>query len=162
MKNLEGGLTFAEYMEKSNEDERNSQVIAYDNTKLSEKCKKDILKISEIVNVIVFSDTYCPDCTVTLPFIKKMQELNSNIKVKIYPLRGNEELLQNYVGQARIPTVITFNKDWLPKGAYVEIPKALTAKIARMKVEIQKETIGAYRSGKYNELVEEELLDLIR
>ena len=68
MKNLEGGLSFAEYIEKSKEDERNSQIAAYDNTKISEECKKDILNISEPVNVIIFSAAHCPDCTVTLPF----------------------------------------------------------------------------------------------
>jgi hypothetical protein len=162
MMNLEGGLSFAEYMNKSNEDQKNIQIAAYDNTFLSEGCKEDILNIAKPVNVVVFSRADCPDCTVTIPFIQKMQEINSNIKTKIYPLKGNEKLLEEYVGVARIPTVITFNEDWSPKGAYVEIPKAITAKITGKPVEYQKKTIGEYRAGKFNELVEAELLILMK
>ena len=61
----------------------------------------------------------------------------------------------------RIPTIITFDSEMNPKGAYVEFPKKLLEKMIPLKIEEKKNLVNDYRQGKYNSIIEEELLDII-
>jgi len=48
-----------------------------------------------------------------------------------------------------------------PKGAYVETPKALRDKMIGLNNEEKKSLVVDYRAGKYNDLVEKDLLEII-
>lgn len=161
MINLPVGLSFEQYLQKASEEQRIAQEKAYESTVLSRKASEKIKGIKDTVNVVIFSEGYCPDCIVTLPFIKRMEELNSNIKVNILPLKGNEEMLKEFVGTARIPTVLTFDSKMDPKGAYVEVPQVLSEKMNSLNNEEKKELIREYREGKYNHLIEDQLSNII-
>ncbi len=47
------------------------------------------------------------------------------------------------------------------KGAYVEFPKKLIGKMIPLKIEEKKILVDDYRQGKYNSIIEEELLDIL-
>lgn len=162
MIDLSKGLDFQGYLNKNSEDENTKLLEVYNNTKLSKEAEETIKNLKEKVNVVVFSEGYCPDCVVTLPYVKKMQELNDNIKVFYFGRQGNSELLEAMTGTARIPTVITFTEDMKPKGAYIEAPQEVAEKLARASSDKQKEIIREYRQGKYNDLIEKELLSIIK
>jgi thiol-disulfide isomerase/thioredoxin len=162
MIDLSKGLTFEQYLSKNSEEERNKVLEAYEKTELSKEAVDEVKAISEKVNVVVFSEGYCPDCVVTLPFIKRMANLNDNIKVYMYGMKGNKELLEQYTGTARIPTVMTFTKAMEPKGAYIEVPKVIAEKMAKLPSEKQRQLVLEYRQGMHNKLVEKELLEIIK
>lgn len=162
MIDLSKGLDFEGYLNKNTDEQKANLLKAYESIKLSKEGEKAVKSIDKNVNVVVFSEGYCPDCVVTLPYVKKMQELNSNIKVFYYGMQGNKELLEAYTGTARIPTVMTFTEEMEPKGAYVEVPQSLSEKIAKLPIDNQKELINEYRQGKYNDLIEKELLEIIK
>jgi hypothetical protein len=162
MIDLSKGLTFEQYLNKNSEEERNKVLEAYEKTELSKEAVDEIKAISKKINVVVFSEGYCPDCVVTLPFIKRMENLNDNIKVYLFGMKGNKELLEQYTGTARIPTVMTFTEEMEPKGAYIEVPKVIAEKMAKLPSEKQKELVLEYRQGMHNELVERELLEIIK
>jgi len=48
-----------------------------------------------------------------------------------------------------------------PKGAYVEMPKELFKKLPVISNDERKVLVAEYRSGKYNDLIEKDLLDII-
>lgn len=154
-------LTFEDYLEKQQEKYGDVQNKAYENTSLSDSTKNNILNLNETIHVAVFSEGFCPDCIVTIPFIQRLKEENSNLKVHIFPRTGFEDFLTEAVGDSRIPTVITFDSSMAPKGAYVEMPKELSSKMASLTMDEKKSLISEYRSGKYNDLIEKNLLDII-
>jgi thiol-disulfide isomerase/thioredoxin len=162
MIDLSKALDFDGYLNKNNEEERQNLVEAYEKTVLSNKIVDAVKALDKEVNIVVFSEGYCPDCIVTLPFVKRMQNLNENLKVYYLGMKGNKELLEEYTGTSRIPTVMTFTKDMEPKGVYIEVPKVIAEKMAKMPSDKQRELVLEYREGKYNELIEEELLEIIK
>jgi thiol-disulfide isomerase/thioredoxin len=162
MIDLSNALDFEGYLNKNNEEEREKLIEAYEKTQLSIEAVNAVRAINKKVNIVVFSEGYCPDCIVTLPFIKRMQNLNENLKVYYFGMKGNKELLEEYTGTSRIPTVMTFTEDMDPKGAYIEVPKVIAEKMARVSSDKQKELVHEYRQGKYSELIEAELLEIIR
>lgn len=159
---LSRGLDFNGYLNKNSEEEREKLVNNLEKIKLSKEVEEEVKSINKAVNVVVFSEGYCPDCIATLPFVKKMQETNEKIKVFYYGMKGNEELLEEYTGTARIPTVMTFTENMEPKGAYVEVPAELSEKMAKLPRDKQKELVTEYRQGKYNNLIEKEILRLLK
>jgi thiol-disulfide isomerase/thioredoxin len=162
MIDLSNALDFDGYLNKNNEEERQNLVEAYEKTVLSNKIVDAVKAIDKEVNIVVFSEGYCPDCIVTLPFVKRMQNLNENLKVYYLGMKGNKELLEEYTGTSRIPTVMTFTKDMEPKGVYIEVPKVIAEKMAKVPSDKQRELVLEFRQGKYNELIEEELLEIIK
>lgn len=159
---LSSGLDFKDYLNKNSEEERERLVKNIDKIKLSKEALEEVKEIKATVNVVVFSEGYCPDCIATLPFVEKLKEANDKIKVLYYGMKGNEGLLKEYTGTSRIPTVMTFTENMEPKGAYVEVPAELSEKMARLSQDKQKELVTEYRQGKYNNLIEKELLSILK
>jgi thiol-disulfide isomerase/thioredoxin len=161
MINLSNGTTFEEYLKQSELKYGDIQRVTYNSTILSSNTKQSLQNLTSIVNVAVFSEGYCPDCIVTLPFIKRMAEENKNIHLYCFPKSGYENFLEECTGDARIPTIITFDSDMSPKGAYVEFPKKVLDMMTPLKIEEKKNFVNDYRQGKYNPIIEQELLDII-
>ena len=161
MINLLNGTTFEQYLENSKLKYGDVQLTAYNSTNLSLGTKNSLQNLTSTVNIAVFSEGFCPDCIVTLPFLKSMAEENKNINLYCFPKTGYESFLEEFTGDARIPTVITFDGEMNPKGAYVEFPKKLLEKMISLKIEEKKNLVNDYREGKYNSLIEEELLDIL-
>lgn len=157
MVDLSKALSYEQYMESSTKE----HVDIYDKTFVSDR---NILKLKELdrnINVIAFSEGYCPDCNVSLPMLKRFQEINSNISIYIFKRVGNEKFLEENLGEARIPTFMFFDKDMKALGVYVEFPQDLKERIIHAKMDEKKQLVEAYRQGKYNLLIEEEFLEII-
>lgn len=161
MMDLSKGSTFEQYLDQSKLKYGDIQLTAYNSTNLSSDTKESLQSLTSTVNVAVFSEGYCPDCIVTLPFIKRMSEENKNINLYVFPKTGYENFLEECTGDVRIPTIITFDKEMNPKGAYVELPKKLLEKMTSLKIEEKKALINDYRQGEYNSIIEEELLEIL-
>lgn len=160
MIDVKDGLNFEEYLKK---DEKYEVMYkkCYENTLLSEENIDKIKELKETVNIVIFSEGYCPDCAVTLPFLEKIQSYNKNIKIGIFPRSGNEQLIEEFTGDSRIPTVLSFSKNMEPKGAYVEVPEEVTTKLISSPSKERGNLIEDYRKGKYNNLIEEQLVKII-
>lgn len=161
MIDLSRGSTFEEYLEESKLKYGDIQLTTYNATSLSSEAKVALRGSNSIVNVSVFSEGYCPDCIVTLPFIQRMAEENKNINLYFFPKTGYENFLEECTGDTRIPTIISFDEEMNPKGAYVEFPKKLMEKMIPLKIEEKKVLVDDYRQGEYNSIIEEELLDIL-
>ncbi len=161
MIDLTKSSTFEEYLDQSKLHYGDVQLTAYNSTHLSLSTKESLGSLTSTINVAVFSEGYCPDCIVTLPFIKRMAEENKNINLYCFPKEGYEKFLEEYTGDARIPTIITFDSEMNPKGAYIEFPKKLLDKMIPLKIEEKKNLVNDYRQGKYNSIIEQELLEIL-
>jgi thiol-disulfide isomerase/thioredoxin len=159
---LSKGLDFTGYLNKNSKEERERLENNLDRIKLSKEVYEAAKEIKENVNVVVFSEGYCPDCIATLPFIKRLSEANAKIKVFYYGMKGNEKLLEEYTGTSRIPTIMTFTENMEPKGAYIEVPSELSEKMAKLSNDKQKELVTEYRQGRYNDLIEKELIGILK
>ena len=154
---LKGAIDIEEYMKTL--DKHHEE--AYLSTTLSEEAKDTLKDLKEEIIVLAFTEGFCPDCTVSIPFVKRFKEENDKISVSVLPRTGNEAFLEENLGEARIPTIMVFSKDLAPKGVYLEFPEKLKDNIAIVTMDEKKELIKEYRAGKYNNLIEEELLNLI-
>lgn len=162
MINLKESLNFQQYLEKNTPEQKEAMLKAYENTQLSEESKKFIQSIDKPVNMVVYSEGYCPDCVVTLPFVRKMEELNPNIKMSIFGLKENKEILEEMTGTSRIPTVLCFTENMEPKGAYIEVPEDVKEKMIGLNVDKQKEIVMEYRTGKFNSSIENNLINILK
>lgn len=154
-------LSFEEYVEKQHDKYGDIQDKAYADTELSSDAKEKIKKLDKVVHAAIFTEGFCPDCIVTIPFVQRLSEENSNLKVHLFPRTGFEMFLEEAVGCLNIPAVITFTEDMDPKGAYVEMPRELVEKLPIISNDERKVLVGEYRAGKYNDLIEKDLLNII-
>lgn len=159
---LSRGMDYKDYLNKILEEEREKLINNSDKIRLSKEAYEEAKKIKDTVNVVVFSEGYCPDGIATLPFVEKFKEANEKIKVFYYNKEGNEQLLEEYIGKSRIPTILTFSENMEPKGAYVEFPEELSKKMAGLSEDKRKELVTEYREGKYNNLIEKDLLGILK
>ena len=154
-------LSFEEYVKKQHDKYGDIQDKTYVNTELSSNAKEKIKRLDKVVHAAIFTEGFCPDCIVTIPFAQRLAEENSNLKVHLFHRTDFEGFLEKAVGCINIPAVITFTEDMDPKGAYVEMPKELVEKLPIISNNERKVLVAEYRSGKYNDLIEKDLLDII-
>lgn len=154
-------LNFEEYLEKQHLKYGDIQDKAYTGTNLSLETKNSIKNLQETIHAAIFTEGFCPDCIVTIPFLQRLSEENPKLKLHFFPRTGFESFLEEAVGSKSIPTIITFTQGTDPKGAYVEMPQELREKLTSISNDERKVLIGEYRSGKYNDLIEKNLLNII-
>jgi hypothetical protein len=126
-----------------------------------EKALRDFGKTT----LAVFADMGCPDCRAVLPFLGKIGEVNSGIGVVFKEWDSvSEEFLQRLLGTGRVPTVLALDASGkLMNGAFIERPLAVhraTADAASRKDAML--AIGKFRNGGNNDLIEEDLLKVLR
>ena len=158
MIDISKSVDFNTYMRDKDEEHFN----IYKNTVLSDETKDTIKSLNEERKVLIFSEGYCPDCTVAIPFIKRLEEENNNIELEFFKREGNEEFLEEAVGDARIPSILVFDGEMNPLGAYVEFPEELKEKIQISNLENKKHIVKEFREGKYNSLIEESFLNILK
>lgn len=155
---FDGGVTFPEYLKKVGPEFRQR----YEKTSLSEGAKEKLGKLISSRKVVGFSEGYCPDCVAVLPYMERMKEENKNIDFTIKHKTGNEEALVEVAGESRIPLLISFDENGEPLSVFLEFPEKLKAEMRSAAIEDKKELVVKFRSGAYNNLIEEALLDLLK
>jgi len=161
MINLEEGIDFQQYLNSSKGEYKKEQLEIYNQVNLADNTKEVISKITEKIAIIIFAEIYCPDCRILLPYLEKMKELNNNICTYIFPRRGYEEIMEEYIGVARIPTILRFDNNNQLIGQFIEFPKVFKKRLEGIGEEKKKELIKGYRGGADNSLIEQEILEEI-
>ncbi|MDR2179415.1 MAG: thioredoxin family protein [Synergistaceae bacterium] len=115
--------------------------------------------------LVVFADMTCPDCRAVLPFLGKIGEVNAGIEVVFGEWNAaSEGFLQRRLGTGRVPTVLALDASGrLMDGAFIERPLAVhraTAEAASRRDAML--AIGKFRNGGDNDLIEEDLLKVLR
>jgi hypothetical protein len=97
-----------------------------------------------------------------LPILKRIMEINKKINVYLFKRNGNEKMLLDMVGEARIPTILLFDKYFQPRSFYIEFPKEFKEKLTDLKDDEKKQYILKFREGKYVKLIEKEIIELLK
>ena len=140
-------ISYEEYLKYATDDEIKRINRIESNLFLSLENINQIKKIKKPISIIVFSEPYCPDCTIGTTIINKIAKENPNISIRYYSREGNEELLMKYTKKTKIPSIISNQK------CYIEFPQKIEP--------INQIKIDQYRQGNYNAEVIKELIDIL-
>jgi hypothetical protein len=115
--------------------------------------------------LVVFADMGCPDCRAVLPFLGKIGEINPNVGVVFGEWNAvSEGFLQQRLGTGRVPTVLALDASGkLMDGAFIERP--LPVHRATAEASSRRDAmlaIGKFRNGGNDDLIEEDLLKVLR
>lgn len=160
MFNVIKGLTVDEYLKTYDEEKNVKHNYFADIVNNSHSLNELIKKANKDFNVIMFSEAYCPDCLILFPFIKFLND-KMGINVKILKKQGNEDALRELTGDARIPTVLFINIDNTLRGMIIEFPQEFKNKLIGLSMDEMKQKISPYRDGKYIELIEREIINIV-
>jgi thiol-disulfide isomerase/thioredoxin len=161
MMDLSKSIKLSEYFQNGTKEDKELQQQIYINTELSSEVKETVKKIILKTSLIAFSENFCPDCRITMSVLKRMQELNSNLEVYVFRRVGNEEIMKNLTGDARIPTIIKYTSEEEFNLMYLEMPSVVKAEMSILDKDGSRKVLGKYRAGQYNKFIEQELLQII-
>ncbi len=158
------GCTFAEFVNKDKDINREKTLEIYQQIELEEEILKDIEAIDTTIKILGFAEIWCPDCMINVPALQKIQDLNSKVEIKLLPREGNEDSLSRYKvgGKAKIPTFIIMDDGFNELGAFIETPKIIkdiVAKGNQVEVVVAKRK---YSKGEYVSNTIKEVLDIIK
>lgn len=154
------GCSYDQYLLGGYEEERERQLKALELTVYSPGFEEAVRRVNRPVRIAAFAEIYCPDTVVAMPFVRRMIELNPRIEVFIFERTPYEDILQEYTGTARIPTLLFFGPDCTLLGSYVEHPAELKG-LMEKNPEGKKGMVLDLRRGKYNDMIQEELAALL-
>ncbi|TDX46793.1 thioredoxin family protein [Orenia marismortui] len=159
MLNLNDAISFNDFLNSSTNEYKEDQLRLCEDIQLSKSTKRKVLEVETKIDLIVFSEIYCPDCRIVMPFLQQLEEINNNIIIYIFPRKSYEELMKEYTATAKIPTILRFNSNNNSIGEFVEFPEKIKEEIRWATEGEKKDLINRYRRGEYNQLIEKEILE---
>lgn len=153
-------MNYEEYLLSANEEETtfinelNKQGVI-----LNEGIEK-IKAIKEPLNILVITSTRCKDSATIIPFLMKLAEFNKNINIKFLLKNNNEDMLEKMSGETRIPTIMLLNDKGEVQRKIIEFPLGVKKILLENSKEKTQEIIDDMRSGKYNKLIQEDIISL--
>lgn len=141
------------YQEKCNEYRANMEI--------TEETINKVKSIEKKINILGFSELWCPDCQINLTVIDYLTKLNPNIKLRLQTREGNEEVIKAHSddGKIKIPIFIYLDSNFEKIGSFIELPSNVReVDISDNQVEKIK-TKKLYRKGSY---MEQTILDFLK
>lgn len=140
--------------------ELRTKMLAYS---VSDSVVNEIGGLTDEVQVLVFSEPWCPDCVINLTVLEMMAEHSPRFTVRVLGRDGNEALISSYNTErkAYIPTFLVMVNDKLT-GIFVERPELLKMRILEGSQADRIVCMQDYRAGKYADATAGELLEYIK
>ncbi|MCE9655848.1 thioredoxin family protein [Clostridium celatum] len=154
-------MEYSEYLIKAKEEELQFINKLYNQGILLEDGKEIIKNIDDEKNVLVITATRCKDSATILPFLLKLAELNENIKIKFLLRKENRELLEQLSGELKVPTMMILDNNGQVIRKFIEFPKGVKEILISNSKEKSQEVIDEMRNGKYNSLIQEDLIKFL-
>lgn len=133
------------------------------NMKISQDTIDKVKSIDKEINILGFSELWCPDCQINLTVMDYITRLNPNINLRLQTREGNEEIIKAHSddGRVKIPTFIYLDSDFNKIGEFIELPSNVKA-VEALNDQVEKiKTKKEYRKGKYMEQTILDFLDSI-
>lgn len=136
--------------------ELRDKLLAYS---ISDTDKHAVSQLSDDIEILCFSELWCPDCVINLTVAEMVAECSPRIAMRVLGREGHEHVITSFnpEGKAYIPTMIVFSNGKF-HGAFVEQPDVLKKQLLEC---TQSERILAmqnYRGGKYADATAQELI----
>ena len=151
-------MDYEEYLRNANDEEMIFINELYDQGQILEEGLRDIISLNKHIKILVITSTRCKDSATILPFLIKLSQFNENIEVKFLLKNDNEELLSKLSGEMKVPTIMVIDNNNVIR-KFVEFPKGVKDILINNPKEKTQEIIDEMRNGKYNDLIQ---LDLIK
>ena len=151
-------MDYEEYLRNANDEEMIFINELYDQGQILEEGLRDIISLNKHIKILVITSTRCKDSATILPFLIKLSQFNENIEVKFLLKNDNEELLSKLSGEMKVPTIMAIDNNNVIR-KFVEFPKGVKDILINNPKEKTQEIIDEMRNGKYNDLIQ---LDLIK
>ena len=151
-------MDYEEYLRNANDEEMIFINELYDQGQILEEGLRDIISLNKHIKILVITSTRCKDSATILPFLIKLSQFNENIEVKFLLKNDNEELLSKLSGEMKVPTIMVIDNNNVIR-KFVEFHKGVKDILINNPKEKTQEIIDEMRNGKYNDLIQ---LDLIK
>ncbi len=102
--------------------------------------------------VLLFSETWCPDCLVIIAALKYLQEKIPVLEVQVQPQEPNAPILERHSadGMDRIPLILFLAEDFTEKAFISETPAELGPDIKKDPEKHKQYRMGAYMNEVVN------------
>lgn len=152
-------MDYEEYLNNANDEEIIFINELYDQGQILEQGLRDIISLKKDIKILVITSTRCKDSATIIPFLIKLSQFNEHIEVKFLLKKDNEELLSKLSGEMKLPTIMVMDSDNNVIRKFIEFPKGVKDILINSQKEKTQEIIDEMRNGKYNDLIQ---LDLIK
>lgn len=152
-------MDYEEYLNNANDEEMVFINELYDQGQILEQGLRDIISLKKDIKILVITSTRCKDSATIIPFLIKLSQFNEHIEVKFLLKNDNEELLSKLSGEMKLPSIMVIDNDNNVIRKFIEFPKGVKEILIKSPKEKTQEIIDAMRNGKYNDLIQ---LDLIK
>lgn len=154
-------MDYEEYLNNANDEEIIFINELYDQGQILEDGLRDIISLKKDIKILVITSTKCKDSATIIPFLIKLSQFNEHIKVNFLLKKDNEELLRKLSGEMKLPTIMVMNNDNNVIRKFVEFPRGIKDILIRSSKEETQKIIDEMRNGKYNDLIQLDLIKLI-
>lgn len=123
------------------------------NMEITQETIDKIKSIDKEINILGFSELWCPDCQINLTVMDYITKLNPKIKLKLQSREGHEEIIREHSDDERvkIPIFIYLDSNFEKFGSFIEFPSnVISVEVGDNQVEKIK-TKKLYRKGNYME-----------
>ena len=154
-------MDYEEYLNNANDEEIIFINELYDQGQILEDGLRDIISLKQDIKILVITSTKCKDSATIIPFLIKLSQFNENIEVNFLLKKDNEELLRKLSGEMKLPTIMVMDSDNNVIRKFVEFPKGVKDILINSSKEETQKIIDEMRNGKYNDLIQLDLIKLI-
>ena len=154
-------MDYEEYLNNANDEEIIFINELYDQGQILEDGLRDIISLKQDIKILVITSTKCKDSATIIPFLIKLSQFNEHIEVNFLLKRDNEELLRKLSGEMKLPTIMVMDSDNNVIRKFVEFPKGVKDILINSSKEETQKIIDEMRNGKYNDLIQLDLIKLI-
>ena len=130
------GYTITEYVDLMDCYQKEMKVRLRDIRITQSECQK-LKSINSPIKVLVFTESWCPDCLMNLPVLVKMADCFTEMEIRVFIRKENPELEDYFNGFQieNIPIFWVMDENFTEIGNWVERPKTAKRKIDRWKLE---------------------------
>lgn len=158
---------FYEYLEFSNDEDRENQLEVYREVQLQAETEAKIQAPNVQGEWLVMAEPFCPDCVEIVAYFQRITKLNPNISVKYVSRKDNkerkhfdsDEQQQAVITAQRIPSIFDI-RGGKTELVLCEFPQFLKAKMDANPEQFD-ELKAAFRKGDFGREVEAELLEIL-
>ena len=154
-------MDYEEYLNNANDEEIIFINELYDQGQILEDGLRDIISLKQDIKILVITSTKCKDSATIIPFLIKLSQFNENIEVNFLLKKDNEELLRKLSGEMKLPTIMVMDSDNNVIRKFVEFPKGVKDILINSPKEETQKVIDEMRNGKYNDLIQLDLINFI-
>ncbi len=165
----DNGIGYQEYLASADEETRQKHLHYLEKMKLSGEEKEELESIKSDKKLLVFCDTYCNDCRITLALLEELRRSSPSIGYRIVSREGNEGLMERLSGDNGIPLIVELGEDsvWSSnagdiKGAklvFNEFPDVLHDDMKDADPENREKLVKDFRKGLYKDVMLDQLVD---